>query len=82
MGSKMANEQGWRRRDTDTLLGLFLGLFFIVGICLAAFYSDALGRHLAAEGSEGPTDHATGLLHAAQVAWNALARIELTLRDH
>lgn len=44
-------------------------------------YSDALGRHLLAEASEGPTDAATGLSHAAQVAWNALARLELILRE-
>lgn len=44
-------------------------------------YTDALGRHLLAEASEGPTDAATGLSHAAQVAWNALARLELMLRE-
>jgi len=44
-------------------------------------YSDALGRHLVLEACEGPIDPATGLLHAAQVAWNALARLELMLRS-
>jgi hypothetical protein len=46
-----------------------------------ARYSDALGRHLVLEAAEGPVDPATGLSHAAQVAWNALARLELMLRD-
>lgn len=43
-------------------------------------YSDALGRHLLAEGFE-QIDGDTGCLHAAQVAWNALARLELLLRS-
>lgn len=42
-------------------------------------YSDALGRHLLAEGFE-QIDGDTGCLHATQVAWNALARLELLLR--
>lgn len=46
-----------------------------------ARYSDAMGRHLVAEEIEGPIDASTGLAHAAQVAWNALARLELMLRD-
>ncbi len=45
-------------------------------------YSDAMGRHLTGEAVDGPTDPETGLLHAAQVAWNALARLELMLRTH
>lgn len=47
-------------------------------------YSDALARHLLAEVIEGPVDDGpggTGCLHAAQVAWNALARLELLLRE-
>lgn len=44
-------------------------------------YSDALGRHLLAEATQGPYDSDTGELHAAQVAWNALARLELYLRS-
>jgi hypothetical protein len=44
-------------------------------------YSDALGRHLVLEACEGPIDPETGMLHAAQVAWNALARLELMLRS-
>lgn len=46
-----------------------------------ARYSDAMGRHLLAESSEGPVDGATGLSHAAQTTWNALARLELMLRE-
>ena len=44
-------------------------------------YSDALGRHLLAETTEGLTDSDTGCLHAAQVAWNSLARLELLLKE-
>ena len=43
-------------------------------------YGDALVRHLIAEAIEGPVDADTQLLHAAQEAWNALARLELILR--
>lgn len=43
-------------------------------------YTDALGRHLVGETIDGPADPETGLLHAAQTAWNALARLELMLR--
>lgn len=45
-------------------------------------YGDALGRHLLAEEIEGPTDADTQCLHAEQVAWNALARLELILRKN
>lgn len=44
-------------------------------------YSDAMVRHLVKESSEGPTDMDSGLLHAAHVAWGALARLELMLRE-
>jgi hypothetical protein len=44
-------------------------------------YSDALARHLVKESTEGAFDVDTGLLHAAQVAWNAMARLELMLRE-
>lgn len=44
-------------------------------------YSDAMGRHLVGEATDGPIDPETGLMHAAQVAWNALARLELMLRS-
>lgn len=43
-------------------------------------YTDAMGRHLLYE-CFGATDTDTGCLHAAQVAWNAMARLELILRD-
>lgn len=46
-------------------------------------YTEAMGRHLLAEAIEGPLDSGAGgtrCLHAAQVAWNALARLELALR--
>lgn len=51
-------------------------------------YSDALGRHLMKEGIEGKYDleirndpkFPGEILHASQVAWNALARLELLLR--
>lgn len=43
-------------------------------------YSDAMARHIIGEAIDGPIDPATGLMHAAQVAWNALARLELMLR--
>lgn len=43
-------------------------------------YGAALGRHLMAEGYE-EVDADTGCLHAAQVAWNALARLELILKE-
>ena len=44
-------------------------------------YGNALARHLAAEAIEGNYDVDTGELHAAQVAWNALARLELILKE-
>lgn len=45
-------------------------------------YSDACGRHLLDEAVEGPVNAADGdLLHAAQLAWDALARLEVFLRQ-
>ena len=45
-------------------------------------YSDALGRHeLRIEDDFSRRDPDTGVLEAAAVAWNALARLELILRD-
>lgn len=41
-------------------------------------YTNALMRHLLAEGHE-PNDPESGLPHAAHTAWNALARLELLL---
>lgn len=43
-------------------------------------YTDAMDRHRLKEGIE-LNDEDSGLLHAAQVAWNALARLELMLRQ-
>ena len=44
-------------------------------------YSDALVRHLIYEGEGEVLDPDSGLLHAAHAAWNALARLELYLRE-
>lgn len=44
-------------------------------------YSDAMVRHLAYEGEGEVLDPDSGLLHASHTAWNALARLELLLRD-
>ena len=43
-----------------------------------ARYTDAMLRHLLAE-THQYNDPESGLMHAAQVAWNALARLELKL---
>lgn len=43
-------------------------------------YTDAMFRHALREGME-QHDEESGLLHAAQVAWNALARLELMLQQ-
>lgn len=46
-----------------------------------AVYTNALSRHLTGEAAEGAINHNDGgLLHAAQAAWNALARLEVLLR--
>lgn len=45
-------------------------------------YGDGLGRHeLAIEGDYTRRDPDTGVLEATAVAWNALARLELILRE-
>ena len=44
-------------------------------------YSDALVRHLAYEGKGEVVDPDSGLLHAAHSAWNALARLELLIKE-
>jgi hypothetical protein len=44
-------------------------------------YSDAMLRHYLAEAGGEPRDDQTDLPHAAHLAWNALARLELMLRD-
>ena len=45
-----------------------------------ARYTDALLRHLLKEAEGVEIDPETDLYHAAQVAWNALARLELKMR--
>lgn len=44
-------------------------------------YSDAMVRHLTYEGTGEVLDPDSGLLHAAHAAWNALARLELLIRE-
>ena len=44
-------------------------------------YTDALDRHRLAESLEYYDTRDSGLAHAAHLAWNALARLELMLRD-
>src|SRR5690349_21554947 len=44
-------------------------------------YSDAMVRHVASEGKGEVLDPDSGLLHAAHTAWNALARLELLIRE-
>jgi hypothetical protein len=50
-------------------------------------YSDAMARHIVKEWIEGPYDLEMkelnkDILHKAQVAWNALATLELYLREN
>ncbi len=45
-----------------------------------ARYTDAMLRHILAEGAGQALDKESGLDHDAMVAWNALARLELRLR--
>lgn len=44
-------------------------------------YTDALYRHLLTEAKGEQDDQESGILHAAHAAWNALARLELMLRE-
>lgn len=44
-------------------------------------YTDGLMRHLLAEAQGELYDPDSELLHAAHVAWNALARLELIIKD-
>lgn len=44
-------------------------------------YTGALGRHLLEEKYCPVNEKDGGMLHAAQIAWNALARLELMLRN-
>ncbi len=46
-----------------------------------ARYTDAMYRHLLAEAQQEQYDPETHLLHSAHAAWNALARLELQLRQ-
>lgn len=47
-----------------------------------ARYSEAMLRHWLAEAGGERIDSGFELLHAAHVAWNALARLELMLREN
>lgn len=44
-------------------------------------YTDAMLRHYFKEATGEQSDPDTNLLHAAHTAWNALARLELMIRD-
>lgn len=44
-------------------------------------YTDALYRHLMTNSTDNIYDHESGLLHLAHAAWNALAILELELRE-
>jgi len=44
-------------------------------------YTDAMLRHYMAEARGDAVDDQTKLLHAAHLAWNALARLDLMLRN-
>lgn len=44
-------------------------------------YTDALYRHLLEEAKGNAMDESSGLYHAAQTAWNALARLEKILEE-
>lgn len=45
-------------------------------------YTDAMLRHLLAEHAGEQNDQESGLAHDAHAAWNALARLELRLRNN
>jgi hypothetical protein len=44
-------------------------------------YTDALGRHIIEEIIDGAITPDSNLLHASHAAWNAMARLELMLRE-
>jgi hypothetical protein len=46
-----------------------------------ARYTDAMLRHYLAEAAGETHDSQSGIAHAAHLAWNALARLELMLRE-
>jgi hypothetical protein len=45
-------------------------------------YGDAEVRHICKAAIEGPTDPDSQLLHATHEAWNAMARLEMILREN
>lgn len=69
-GAKKYSRGGWQHVGTDPF-----------GFTAKDRYTGALLRHLLGE-RESAVDGETGILHAAHLAWNALARLELMLRDH
>jgi len=44
-------------------------------------YGDAMARHILAEAMGEDFDPDSGMLHAAHTAWNALARLELLIKQ-
>lgn len=44
-------------------------------------YTDAMLRHILAQGEGELLDPGSGLTHAAHAAWNALARLDLMIRE-
>lgn len=44
-------------------------------------YTDAMFRHLMKEAKGEDTDQDTGFFHAAHAAWNALARLDLMIKN-
>lgn len=44
-------------------------------------YTDAMYRHLLADATGDLVDDESGLFHIAHAAWNAMARLELMLKD-
>lgn len=44
-------------------------------------YADAGARHIVKEAIEGPIDPESGHFHRAHKAWNAMAELELFLRE-
>jgi hypothetical protein len=85
---KAANTPGAKMDAGKNRLGLVLGGFALalqevgkVGTYGAVKYTDAMYRHQFREASGELNDADTGLAHAAHAAWNALARLELALKE-
>ena len=57
---------------------LLSGSVFVYGI---PRYDDALMRHWLREHAGETHDQDSGAMHATHLAWNALARLELILRE-